>query len=282
MRSALFPIAGGLAALALYAGILIGGNAAIRSRESAATTDFVLQTPDDAAVEEPAAEAYPAETDAPAPAPDPASDPDPDPDPPFGSDATSGKGSRIAARPVEPGLFAQPEDGVAKPLERIAPRPPLSKEPEKEEPATAVFPRPVALAAGLVRSGETTLQLKDIEPEKAEKVCEANGKSWPCGMVARTAFRNFLRGRALVCDGADSSTGTVNARCSVGGRDVAEWLVSNGWAMPLSGTPLEAKAEAARSARLGFFGNDPRDLARAPIALDDPAAIVTQDAAPDL
>ncbi|MDX0450855.1 thermonuclease family protein [Sinorhizobium medicae] len=281
MRSKLFPIAGGLAALAVYAGILIGGDAAIRNRDSAATPDFVLETPDDAVVEVPAAEAHPADTDAPAPARAPA--PAPDPHPPFGSEAKSDKGSRMAARPIEPGLIAQPDDGVAKPLERIAPRPPFSKEPEKEEPATAVFPRPVALAAGLVRSGETTLQLKDIKPEKAEKVCEANGKSWPCGMVARTAFRNFLRGRALVCDGADGSAETVNARCSVGGRDVAEWLVSNGWATPLSGTPLEAKAEAARSARLGFFGDDPRDLAREPIALDDPTAILTQeDAAPDL
>ncbi|RVH94532.1 thermonuclease family protein, partial [Sinorhizobium medicae] len=32
MRSKLFPIAGGLAALAVYAGILIGGDAAIRNR----------------------------------------------------------------------------------------------------------------------------------------------------------------------------------------------------------------------------------------------------------
>ncbi|WEJ10555.1 thermonuclease family protein [Sinorhizobium sp. M103] len=189
----------------------------------------------------------------------------------------------MAARPVEPGLFAQPEDGIAKPLERIAPRPPLSKPEEKEKPASAVFPRPVALAAGLVRSGETTLQLKDIEPETPEKVCEANGRSWPCGMVARTAFRNFLRGRALVCEAADGSSETLNARCSVGGQDVAEWLVGNGWATPLPGTALEAKAEAARGARLGFFGDDPRDLARAPLALDDPAAsIAPEDAAPDL
>lgn len=268
MRPRLFTIAGGLAALALYAGILMTGAAVIRNSDSAAAPEFVLETPE-AAIDEPVSEEPPAETEAAPPAPEP--------------DTMPGKGSRVAVRPVEPGLFAQPEDGIAKPLERIAPRPPLSKTGEKEKPASAVFPRPVALAAGLVRSGETTLQLKDIEPEKAEKVCEANGKSWPCGMVARTAFRNFLRGRALVCDGADGSSQTLNARCSVGGQDVAEWLVGNGWATPLPGTALEPKAEAARGARLGFFGDDPRDLARAPLALDDPAAsIAPEDAAPDL
>ncbi|PST27243.1 thermonuclease family protein [Mesorhizobium plurifarium] len=269
MRPRLFTIAGGLAALALYAGILMAGAAAIRNRDSAETPEFVLETPEAAAAGEPASEEPPGDTDAAPPSP--------------GPDAGSGKGSRVVVRPVGPGLFNQPEDGIAKPLERIAATPPLSRAPEKEKPASAVFPRPVALAAGLVRSGDTTLQLKDIEPEKPEKVCQAKGKSWPCGMVARTAFRNFLRGRALVCDGADGSTGTVNARCSVGGRDVAEWLVSNGWAKPLPGTALEAKAEAAKTSRLGFFGDDPRDLARTPLALDDPAAsVIPEHAAPDL
>ncbi len=269
MRPRLFTIAGGLAALALYAGILMAGAAVIRNRDSAATPEFVLETPEAAAVDEPAPEEPSAGTEAAPPAPEP--------------DTSSGKGSRVAVRPVEPGLFAQPEDGVAKPLQRIEPRPPLSSAREKEKPASAVFPRPVALAAGLVRSGDTTLQLEDIEPEKAERVCEANGKSWPCGMVARTAFRNFLRGRALVCDGAGGSSETVNARCSVGGQDVAEWLVGNGWATPLPGTALEAKAEAARDAGLGFFGDDPRDLARAPVALDDPAAsFIPEDVPPDL
>lgn len=135
MRPRLFTIAGGLAALALYAGILMTGAAVIRNRDSAAAPEFVLETPE-AAIDEPVSEEPPAETEAAPPAPEP--------------DTMPGKGSRVAVRPVEPGLFAQPEDGIAKPLERIAPRPPLSKTGEKEKPASAVFPRPVALAAGLV------------------------------------------------------------------------------------------------------------------------------------
>lgn len=276
MRQKLVTIAGGLAALALYAGILMSGAATLRNRDSVSTPDFALETPQAAAIEGPPPEEIPAETDAGLDADAPLPTPE--------QDAASGKGSRLAARPIEPSLFALPENGIAKPLERVAPRPPLSKPPEKEKSASTVFPRPVALAAGLVQSGDTTLQLKDIEPEKAEKVCEANGKSWPCGMVARTAFRNFLRGRALVCEEAEKAAeGASVAHCTVGGQNVSEWLVSNGWARPLPGTALEAKAEAARTARLGFYGADPRDLRRAPLVLEDPAAsIVVEEAAPDL
>lgn len=52
MRPRLFTIAGGLAALALYAGILMTGAAVIRNPDSAAAPEFVLETPE-AAIDEP-------------------------------------------------------------------------------------------------------------------------------------------------------------------------------------------------------------------------------------
>jgi endonuclease YncB( thermonuclease family) len=242
----IITIAGGLASLMLFAGILLSGAAAIRDRESAATPDFVLETPDMAMIEEPAT----ALDVAPAP---PAAEPE-----------AAAKSARLPMRSVEPGLFAPPEDDLARPLERVAPRPPLSAPQEKQRPSTVILQRPVALAAGLVQAGDTTLQLKEIEPESAEKVCRSNGKSWPCGMVARTAFRNFLRGRALVCkEMEEKPQGTTVGSCTVGGENAAEWLVANGWAMPRPGTALEAKTQAARGAKRGFYGGDPRDLSRA-------------------
>ena len=103
-------------------------------------------------------------------------------------------------------------------------------------------------------------------------------------MVARTAFRNFLRGRALVCDHVDGTTGgTAAATCTVGSMNVAEWLVTNGWATPIAGTPLEAKAEAARNAKRGFYGGDPRDLSRKPLVIEEPAGGTDfGETAPDL
>ncbi|PDT41963.1 MULTISPECIES: thermonuclease family protein [Sinorhizobium] len=259
MRPQFISIAGGLAALALYTAILLGGAASIRGRESAAAPDLVLETPDAAMIEDPAAEPVPAEQP-PAAAASPTAEQE-----------AAAKTSRTPVRPVDPNLFAMPEEGLAKPLERIAPRPPLSAPPEKKA-TPLVLQRPVALAAGLVQTGDTTLQISDIEPEKADRICEGGGKTWPCGMVARTAFRNFLRGRALVCSEIDEEReGSAAANCRVGNMSVAEWLVTNGWAIPIPGTALEAKAEAARKAKRGFYGGDPRDLSRRRLVIDEPA-----------
>ncbi|HXV30627.1 MAG TPA: thermonuclease family protein [Sinorhizobium sp.] len=257
MRQQFITIGGGVLALACHATILIGGAAAIRDRESAAAPDFVLETPDPTAIDTPNLPA-----DSPV-----------EPTPPVAEQEPAAKTSRIPVRPVEPGLFALPEDDLAQPLERVAPRPPLSEPEEKPKPSTLTLQRPVALAAGLVQSGATTLQLKDIELERAERVCETEGKSWPCGMVARTAFRNFLRGRALIChEMEEKADGATVGACTVGGVNAAEWLVANGWAIPRPGTSLEPKAEAAQNARRGFYGADPRDAGRAPIVVDDPSA----------
>ena len=98
MRPQVISIAGGLAALALYAAILLGGAASIRGRESAATPDFVLETPDAAAIEEPA--------DQPGRAAEPTAAPTPPP-----AEAAA-KTSRTPVRPVDPKLFAMPEEGL--------------------------------------------------------------------------------------------------------------------------------------------------------------------------
>lgn len=252
MRQQLVTIAGGLAAILFFAGLLMGGIAAIRDRDSAVSPDFVLEAPDLAATEK----AAPVQGVPVSPAPPAAVKEAP-------GQGAAAKSARLPVRSVEPGLFALPEDDLARPLERVAPRPPLLEPENDQKPATIILQRPVALAAGLVRSGEITLQFREIGPESAEKVCGENGETWPCGIIARTAFRNFLRGRALVCDHMEEKPdGPAVATCTVGGQNAAEWLATNGWAIALPGTSLEAATNAARKARRGIYGEDPRDLDR--------------------
>ncbi|NVD37675.1 thermonuclease family protein [Ensifer sp. HO-A22] len=277
MRQQLVSLAGGIAALALYTGILYAGAATIRDRESSATPDFVLETPEMGEAE-PTAEAE----DVPFDMTDPqASDTTPD----AGGQGESGsRSAETAARAIEPQQFGLPDKVTTKPLERIEPRQPLSNTSKDKPKAPTILQQPVALAAGLIRFDKLTLQLDGIEAEAAERTCESGGKTWPCGMVARTAFRNFLRARAVSCDIPDDGTGdTVTAHCTVGGQDPAAWLVANGWATPLSGSALEEQAEAARKAKLGFYGDDPRDFRQTPMPFDDPSAAATMDEpAPDL
>ncbi len=73
------------------------------------------------------------------------------------------------------------------------------------------------------------------------------------GALARAALRSFVRRRAIECDipaGADSVPDP--ARCFVGGDDIAEWLVAQGWAKRSGGDYADAE-KTARDGELGLF-----------------------------
>ncbi len=160
-------------------------------------------------------------------------------------------------------------------LEREAPRPPLSdlglasapKPPEPPAPATPVdageqmqlLQRPVAVAAGRLESQGRIIELQGIEIIPVEQTCEAvSGESWPCGMQARTAFRQWLRSRAIMCRLPQSdSGGAVATECMLGNEDAAEWLVANGWARAAAGGKYEEAGREAKGARRGIFGDRP-------------------------
>ncbi|WEZ84556.1 thermonuclease family protein [Rhizobium sp. 32-5/1] len=261
MKQHLLTLGGGCAGIALTIMLLSFGSATIRGRESAATSDFVLETPDMADL---------GETD------DAGLDED--------NAADLSDGEALAVRSIEPLQFGLPEEVLTAPLERIEPRPPLSEPTAKEvKPVTTVLRNPVAVSAGLIRFGDRLLQLEGIEPQDAARVCDSGGKSWPCGMVARTALRNFLRARALVCRVPEGRwTGTVISTCTVAGLDPAAWLVESGWATVPDGSPLSDKAAVAAEARLGFSGSDPRGTIPAIAKEDLNDGITTESALPDL
>ncbi|HEV7319167.1 MAG TPA: thermonuclease family protein [Ensifer sp.] len=281
MRQQIYTLAGGIAAIALFTGILYAGAGAIRDRESAAAPELVLETPDMSDLEPPPDQAE-EDNDVPLDLGSsgggvgggaPASDPN-------GNSTTE-----TSALAVEPQQFGGSGAVTSAPLERIEPQTPSSKQdPKQAKAGPTVLYRPVAIAAGVIQFDKLTVQIDGIEPEQADRTCESAGKSWPCGAVARTAFRNFLRARALSCDLPEGNAGpSATASCTLGGQDLATWLVENGWAMPLAGSSLEKHADAARKAKLGFYGDDPRDLNHTPMTFDDPTVGTGMDALqPDL
>ena len=164
------------------------------------------------------------------------------------------------ARPISPSIVAiPPVDPVE--LERVAPREPLTRLAlalPPERPALLRLDRPVATAAGVFSSGDFEVTLSDIEPPSADEICtDAAGRDWPCGARARTAFRSYLRGRSVECRiDPKAPTGKVIAPCTLAGRDIALWLVENGWARTEAST-YEDAAEAARKAGKGLFAAAP-------------------------
>lgn len=119
--------------------------------------------------------------------------------------------------------------------------------------------RPTSDRAGMLTVGNRSVQLAGIIPTDVDRMCTgSDGKSWPCGAAARTAFRMYLRGRIIDCD-LPSKTwqGTVTGNCRYVRIDLSEWLVRFGWAEPEAGSPLEAAAEKSKQQKRGIYGDDP-------------------------
>ncbi|MBB3388957.1 endonuclease YncB(thermonuclease family) [Rhizobium sp. BK275] len=146
--------------------------------------------------------------------------------------------------------------------------------PAETSPATAAgkdsveLLRPTVENAGLLSFGKRRLQITGIIATPADKSCGSEGKQWPCGMMAKTALRLFLRNRAIDCDlPSDAWKDMASAACRLGQQDIGTWLVENGWAEAQPGSPLAAAGEKAKQAKEGIHGEDPR---RRPAAVPRP------------
>jgi hypothetical protein len=166
--------------------------------------------------------------------------------------------------------------GIAPPA---PPPPPL----EPGEPRPTLLFQPVATAAGRIEAGGHVVDLEGITVLATDRQCEgAEGRRWPCGMVARAAFRAWLRGRAVECTVTAVPEGKpVVSPCSLGKEDPAAWLVKNGLAEAAPGSAYEQAGAEARAARRGIFGDRPQ---RVLVTLNGGAGILAgppQAAPPD-
>lgn len=162
-------------------------------------------------------------------------------------------------RSISPQLFAQPFAQNAVRLERIAPRQPLTPPKPKAQKRTLLY-RPEVSAPGLITYEQGQLQLEGIAILDPVETCtDQSGDNWPCGIIARTAFRNFLRGRALSCKVPEGTwSQTVISQCFVGTQDPAAWLVSHGWARAVAGSGYLKMEQSAQENLKGVYGSDPR------------------------
>jgi endonuclease YncB( thermonuclease family) len=164
-------------------------------------------------------------------------------------------------RPVAPEIVAQPQIAPAE-LERVEPRGALSRFgrplPPKPKNNGRIY-RPFIDAAGRFSGSGLVVTVAGIEVTLPDRTCtDGQGREWPCGVRARTAFRSFVRGRALACDLPEELTqDEYTVACSLGGRDVGQWLAEQGWADAVPGGPYAQAAAAARDADRGIYGDAP-------------------------
>lgn len=162
----------------------------------------------------------------------------------------------IQVRPASPDLVTIPIISPQE-LERIEPPKEAQAAQRPAEQKPTLLHRPVATSSGEFTSRDMTVRLAGIVPVGADEECESDGKKWPCGVHARTAFRNWLRGRALSCVLPAESSATVVAECQLGKLNPAEWLVAQGWAYSEAGGPYTELEEEARKQKRGIFGPAP-------------------------
>lgn len=185
------------------------------------------------------------------------------------SPAAVAPAGRQPAAPTRPADAQFPTSAVpadSSGFERIPPRQPLSRlslalppEPKvSDEWDGTLLHRAVASAAGVIEAQGHRVSIAGADLVEADEQCSYEGKSWNCGVRARTAFRALLRGRAPTCAlPPEAASGAVAARCRIGKQDLGEWLVANGWARAEAGGPYAAAEARAREKRLGIFGPPP-------------------------
>jgi hypothetical protein len=157
-----------------------------------------------------------------------------------------------AVRDVTPkGVTAGPR--VTGPLVRAAPLSALPKPQEKPRARTERLFKPVVAEAGRIETARGAVALPGVAAPGPDETCGA--PEWPCGRMARAALRRFIRGRAVNCDIPPAGKTLADAtRCTVGGEDIAEWLVRHGWAKADGGAYASAATEAM-SERRGIWGD---------------------------
>jgi endonuclease YncB( thermonuclease family) len=158
-------------------------------------------------------------------------------------------------------------------LERAEPRAALSEigparppKPKSLKPG-AKLARPVATAAGMMEVSGYQITIAGIEAISPDETCAYEGRSWPCGARARSAFRAWLRGRSVTCDMPPEAQGqALSIACRLGKQDIGAWLVGNGWARAAPGSPYAALRDEAVKAGKGVFGPPPA-MSAPPVAV---------------
>jgi endonuclease YncB( thermonuclease family) len=82
-----------------------------------------------------------------------------------------------------------------------------------------------------LRLGDTRIRLWGIDAPELGQECQRPGGKYACGIEARDALAKYVDGWEVVCEPRGKSYERVVAVCSIGGVDIATWMVGHGWAV---------------------------------------------------
>lgn len=133
----------------------------------------------------------------------------------------------------------------------------VSSQAPAPKAATKLYHRVTVRDGGTLQSGKIVIRLAGIAAREADATCkDKDGKAWRCGAAAKAALRRLIRGRAVACGLPKGGEHNIfDARCSVGGIDLSEWMVRQGWA-EAKDPALAESAMQAKSEKIGIWRAD--------------------------
>jgi endonuclease YncB( thermonuclease family) len=93
-------------------------------------------------------------------------------------------------------------------------------------------------------------------PEASQQCFRPDGVRWPCGRRASFALADYIGTANVSCVKLDEDRwGRAIARCSLRGRDLQEWMVSQGWALAFTrySRIYTRNEQSAKQARNGMW-----------------------------
>lgn len=151
--------------------------------------------------------------------------------------------------------------------DRVEPRPPLSPLAAPAAPAPPPDPsdtsawtdrllhQPVVMETNLLKAEGQRLRLEGIETVPLDATCRDDaGQDRPCGMMARTALRRWIRLRAITCRAPERPhPAIITTSCTLAGEDMAGWLARNGWVTRANTPQLGERVQEARREGRGLY-----------------------------
>jgi endonuclease YncB( thermonuclease family) len=108
------------------------------------------------------------------------------------------------------------------------------------------------------------IHILDIDAPESAQYCfkssaDLETGAWPCGRRAAHALSDWIGQQTVTCNATKKDRyKRWLARCAVAGQDMAEWLASNGWAVPYRDCECALIRDAvhrARAAQAGIWGS---------------------------
>jgi len=81
--------------------------------------------------------------------------------------------------------------------------------------------------------GTARIRLEGIDAPETDQIClNASATRWTCGIGARDRLSSHIAGRSVVCVSSGTDRyGRALGTCSLGGENLNEWMVLQGWAL---------------------------------------------------